>query len=199
MNANITSRGGRAPPGQNTATPCAGSRWPDAAAQALAPAASDAPGRWPRLPAPARSCESSCAASVAYSRSWVRSNRSLPSVIHTHARAHESSAPHAHALPLNIGLVFPLLHPLKKWSLRESRGGSYDALFQPVRVSSARPVVARHPTHAHTSGCLGNGCPISLHRAVIPVRRHKRVTIGVTSRKGFLPTLRRGDCRFGEL
>src|SRR3984893_15494535 len=151
MNANITSRGGRAPPGQNTATPCAGSRWPDAAAQALAPAASDAPGRWPRLPAPARSCESSCAASVAYSRSWVRSNRSLPSVIHTHARAHESSAPHAHALPLNIGLVFPLLHPLKKWSLRESRGGSpcpFDP--RPSGADAWRTAHLRHwPERAH--------------------------------------------------
>src|SRR6185437_67588 len=131
MNANITCRGGRAPPGRNTRMPCAESHWLGATPLPHAPAPSVAPARWLPRSVPAQSCESSCAASVPYNRSWALWNGSLPSVIRTRVRAHGPSVLHAHALQVKIDSVSPCSNPLKKWSLRESRGGSHRARAQP--------------------------------------------------------------------
>ena len=43
----------------------------------------------------------------------------------TRARAPGTGVPPAHALRVNTSLLgFPFLHPLKNWSLLETRGGS---------------------------------------------------------------------------
>src|ERR1700730_6238910 len=141
MDATITSRGGRAPPGQNTRMPCARSR-----------SLASAPGSRDPNPSPAHVLTCSAplvcqnrapshapngVATPPCTRSWQQSRRSPPTVMNTHAGAPPPSAPHAPELPLNTALMFPLPHPLKLWGLRESRGGSQTV--NPGFVTDPRP------------------------------------------------------------
>ena len=112
-----------------TTMPCAGTRWRASARRSPVPAALVA------LDRPGPHCASGrpglrltvpmSAASRPCSRSSRRSTASQPIVTGTRAHAPGTGAPLAHALQANTSLLdFPLLHPLKNWSLRETRGGS---------------------------------------------------------------------------
>src|SRR5205823_895299 len=128
MNATITSVGGRAPPGRKTRTPSAGSRSPGAApdsrarARAAAAARPSSGRRAGRRPAHAAAPTS--AASRPYTRSSPRSIRSPPIASRARPAAPTPAAPPAPAPPVRTRSVVPWLHPLKSWSLRQSRGGS---------------------------------------------------------------------------
>src|SRR5205814_10460769 len=75
-----------------------------------------------RLPAHAAAPPS--ATSRPYTRSSPRSIRSPPIAILARPAAPTPAAPPAPAPPVRTRSVVPWLHPLKSWSLRQSRGGS---------------------------------------------------------------------------
>src|SRR5207302_10584515 len=133
MNAIMASPGGRAPPGQNTLTPCEESRSPVEVRGSRAPRPSAArPCRSDRQPAcRCRPPPSSPTpeASVPCSRSWLKPKRSSPSATDAHVRDRGPTAPRGNAPQAKTCCLSACswLHLLKSWSLRQTRGGSPDA------------------------------------------------------------------------
>src|SRR5690606_27526238 len=78
------------------------------------------------------------AASPLCSRSWLRSSRSPPTASYARPGAHAPSEPLAHEPQGNISLMSSSLHPLKSWSLRESRVGSQGQFNWPLTTSRTR-------------------------------------------------------------
>src|SRR5262245_43393602 len=130
MKAIMACVGGRAPPGQNTRSPCAGSHWlgeaPDSPARGLS---AWLPCRWsgqacarcrPRPSSPTRS------ASATYSLSCPLSRRSPPTATHAHPRDPPPSAPHGRGPQAKTCSLScsSWLHLLRSGSLRQTRGGS---------------------------------------------------------------------------
>src|SRR5262245_17911055 len=130
MNAIMASLGGRAPPGQNTLTPCEESRSLVEAPGSRAPGPSASrPCRSERQPAyRCRPPPSSPIpeASVPCSRSWLRSKPPLPIATGAHARGPEPAAPRGNGPQAKTCCLSACswLHFLKCWSLRQTRSGS---------------------------------------------------------------------------
>src|SRR4029079_4474737 len=76
----------------------------------------------------ARPAAPSSGASLPSTRASPRSRCAPPMASDGPPRAPPPSAPLAPALPVKTVLVLPWPHPLKDWSLRESRGGSRRAI-----------------------------------------------------------------------
>jgi hypothetical protein len=158
--------GGRAPPGRNTRTPCAGSHWPAAVpgSRVQAPSASQpylSSGRAgarcrARLASPTHS------ASAQYNRSSLLSTQSSASGTDTPPRDPAPSVPLAPELQAKIGSSSCLssLHLLKGWSLRQTRGGS--VRDNSIRCRSACVHGANKPYSALISG-IGDmpGCTVT--------------------------------------
>src|SRR5262245_9448614 len=128
MNRTITWLGGRAPPSRKTLTPASGSRSRASARgfRARGPSAaaahrSSAPGAAVHR---ARPAEPSAARSPPCTRSSRRSTRWPPTATDARLGAPIPAGPRVPGLPERTGSTFPWPHPLKRWSLRESRGGS---------------------------------------------------------------------------
>src|SRR5215831_305295 len=153
MNAIMAWTGGRAPPGQNKRSPCAGSHWPAGARGSLAPAPSTARAlRWSGPDAcldPVPPAAPISVASPPCSRSSPQSNRSLPTASHDRPHAPAPSEPLACEPLVRTELMTsasPLPHPLKDWSLRETRYGSVAGMEDVLEVYQRphdpdRPVV----------------------------------------------------------
>src|SRR5689334_17681565 len=130
MNAIMASLGGRAPPGQNMLTPYEESRSPAEARGSRAQGTSASrPCRLERQPA----CRSrpppsspTPEASATCSRSWLKPKRSSPSATDAHVRDPAPAAPRGNEPQAKICCLSDCswLHPLKSWSLRQTRGGS---------------------------------------------------------------------------
>src|SRR5437867_864971 len=150
MKAPITSVGGRAPPGRNTRTPSARSRWRvgarDSRARARAAAAARPSSGPPAYRRRAHAAAPIFAASQPCTRSSPRSIRSPPTASRARPAAPAPSAPPAPAPPVRTCSLVPWLHPLKVRSLRESRGGSGEpgrACGEPDLLACARPHLAK--------------------------------------------------------
>src|SRR5882724_513690 len=133
MNAIMASLGGRAPPGQNTLTLCAESRSPVEAPGSRAPEPSASrPCRLERQPAcRCRPPPSSPTpkASAPCSRSWLKLKRSSPSATDAHVRDPAPAVPRGNVSQAKTCCLSACswLHLLKRWSLRQTRGGSDNA------------------------------------------------------------------------
>src|SRR5207244_1144562 len=73
-----------------------------------------------------------------HTRSFPRSIRSPPIASRVHPAAPPPAAPPAPAPPVRTCSVVPWLHPLKQWSLRQSRGGSVPPCRQEARQVACR-------------------------------------------------------------
>src|SRR5438034_3469561 len=159
MNATITSVGGRAPPGRKTRTLSAGSRSPGAAPDSRArarAAAAARPSSGPRAGRrPAHAAAPTSAASRPYTRSSPRSIRSPPIASRARPAAPTPAAPPAPAPPVRTRSVVPWLHPLKSWSLRQSRGGSTTDGEPALRTICAAAGIDRHLLLVHDPGPSG--------------------------------------------
>src|SRR3954465_16061125 len=130
MNAIMASLGGRAPPGQNTLTPCVESHWPGATRGSRVPGTSASrPSRSERQP----SCRyrpplSSPIpeASAPCSRSWPTLKQSSPIATDAHVRDPAPAVQRGNGSQAKTCCLSDCswLHPLKSWSLRQTRGGS---------------------------------------------------------------------------
>src|SRR3954453_3689073 len=130
MNAIMASLGGRAPPGQNTLTPCVESHWPGATRGSRVPGTSASrPSRSERQP----SCRyrpplSSPIpeASAPCSRSWPTLKQSSPIATDAHVRDPAPAVQRGNGSQAKACCLSDCswLHPLKSWSLRQTRGGS---------------------------------------------------------------------------
>src|SRR4051794_34968386 len=123
--------GGRAPPGQNKQKPCAGSRLLAAVpgSPARAPSTGPAPrsSYRPEAPRRARADAATSAGFPRCSRFWPRSSRSPSTARRARLGARAPSgrlAPSPQASSSSLSSWFPWLHPLRSWSLRETRRGS---------------------------------------------------------------------------
>src|SRR4051812_2207073 len=157
MKAIMASTGGRAPPGQNKRKPCAGSR--------LLAAVPGSPARAPSTgPAPRSSCRpeaprrvrADAATSAGFprcSRSWPRSSRSPSTAKRARPGARSPFArlaPSPQASSSSLSSWFPWLHPLRRGSLRETRGGSDRQIAR--SLSLARSTVALTLERATAAG-----------------------------------------------
>src|SRR5436190_10819299 len=130
MNAIMASPGGRAPPGQNTLTPCEESRSPVEVRGSRAPRPSASrPYRSERqLACRCRPPPSSPTpeASAPCSRSWLKPKRSSPIATDAHVRGPGPAAQRANGSQAKTCCLSACswLHLLKSWSLRSTRGGS---------------------------------------------------------------------------
>ena len=124
----VDEGGGRAPPLRNPPTLCAGSRLRASAHGPLAPAPSgERAHRWlvpPAYPGSARPGAPSCGASHPSSRSSRQSTGCRPTARGTRARGRTPSARPSPSPRENTSSVCSWLQSLKRWSLRQSRGGS---------------------------------------------------------------------------
>src|SRR3954470_21894978 len=144
MNAIMASPGGRAPPGQNTLTPCEESRSPGEARGSRAPGPSASrPYRSERPPAcrcrPPPSSPNP-EESAPCSRSWPRPKRSSPIATDAHVRDPAPAAPRGNGPQARTCCLSACswLHLLKSWSLRQTRSGSYRTLVEELRGTGFR-------------------------------------------------------------
>src|SRR3954454_11096104 len=130
MNAIMASLGGRAPPGQNTLTPCVESHWPGATRGSRAPEPSASrPSRSERQPACRYRPPPSSPipeASAPCSRSWPTLKQSSPIATDAHVRDPAPAVQRGNGSQAKTCCLSDCswLHPLKSWSLRQTRGGS---------------------------------------------------------------------------
>src|SRR3954470_6416161 len=157
MNAIMASLGGRAPPGQNTLTPCVESHWPGATRGSRVPGTSASrPSRSERQP----SCRyrpplSSPIpeASAPCSRSWPTRKQSSPIATDPHVRDPAPAVQRGNGSQAKTCCLSDCswLHPLKSWSLRQTRGGSEGNLLKSCfGILSVRIMTVPHVTNKQT-------------------------------------------------
>jgi hypothetical protein len=159
MNRTIPWLGGRAPPSRKTPTPASGSRSRASARgfRARGPSAaaahrSSAPGAPVHL---ARPAAPSAARSPPCTRFSRQSTRWPPTATDAPLDAPIPAGPRVPGLPVNTGSTFPWPHPLKPWSLRESRGGSQlrQGLQRTQAPTEAPPTSTKLRVHPRARAC----------------------------------------------
>src|SRR4051812_28553249 len=140
MNAIMASLGGRAPPGQNTLTPCVESHWPGVTRGSRVPGTSASrPSRSERQPACRYRPPPSSPipeASAPCSRSWPTLKQSSPIATDAHVRDPAPAVQRGNGSQAKTCCLSDCswLHPLKSWSLRQIRGGSLCRLLRLIDV-----------------------------------------------------------------
>src|SRR5258708_32812649 len=158
MNAIMASPGGRAPPGQNTLTPCEESRSPVEVGGARAPRPSASrPYRSERqLACRCRPPPSSPTpeASAPCSRSWLKPKLSSPIATDAHVRGPGPAAQRANGSQAKTCCLSACswLHLLKSWSLRSTRGGSPSHARMVLRRFRKEVILAGFAAEAQAHG-----------------------------------------------